>query len=392
MGAKVKKLRREFINLYGGSPGDIRVFYAPGRVNLIGEHTDYNGGLVFPAALTAGTYGLIRPRRDRVMNLASMNFPVKVKVNIDDITYKTSDDWANYPKGVALELKKDGYDLCGCDMLFEGDIPNGAGLSSSASIEVVTALALTSISKGSKHPELIKLALLAQRAENNFVGVNCGIMDQFSSAMGKENHAMLLNCKTMEYRYVPFDTTAYKLVISNTNKRRGLADSKYNERRSQCRQGISQLKKVMPKAECLGDITLEEYQTHGHVITDPVIKKRVEHIIKENDRVQKSVEVLENHDLPAFGRLMIQSHNSLRDLYEVTGIELDTLVEESLKAEGVLGSRMTGAGFGGCTVSLVAKDCIDGFIGTVAQGYNKKTGLKADFYIYDIGNGAREIQ
>lgn len=422
----IDELKEKFIEIYGGSRERIRVFSAPGRVNLIGEHTDYNGGFVFPAALTMGTVAVVRAREDRRLRLAATDLEDRVEAPLDKLDEYRHIKWGNYQLGVADQLQKHGYRLTGCDMLFHGTLPYGAGLSSSASIEMSAALALATIgmeTSGDKETnskketggkkgtigeketggdkeaagektaiDLVELAKIGQKAENLYAGVNCGIMDQFASAMGKANHAIFLNAKDLSYKLVPLDLGGHNIVIANTNKKRGLADSKYNERRKECEEGLNILKEVLPGISCLGDISYGQYSGHKHRIEDDVIRKRVEHVISENDRVLKSVETLYEGNLNEFGRLMVESHCSLRDLYEVTGIELDTLVEEALKIDGVLGSRMTGAGFGGCTVSIVRKNATEKFIEKVGIEYERKTGLKAKFYVSEIGDGAREVR
>ena len=392
----LKHIKEKFIELYGGSQDDLRVFYSPGRVNLIGEHTDYNGGYVFPAALTMGTTIVARPRKDNILNLAATDLEVRVNATLDNLQAYKNLKWGNYQLGVADELLKAGYKLVGCDMLFDDTLPHGGGLSSSAAIEVATGLALATLGKnaaGDYSPvDMKELAKIGQKTEHNYVGVNCGIMDQFASAMGKKDHAIFLDCKDLKFEHVPLKISGYKILISNTNVKRSLAHSKYNERREQCENGLRLIQSELNKAECLGDISLEEFEKHSCLIKDEVILKRVLHVISEDDRVLKSVKALNNNDIVTFGKLMTASHNSLRDLYEVTGIELDTLVEEALKIDGVLGSRMTGAGFGGCTVSLVKEDSVDEFIETVGKNYEVKTGLKASFYVSEVGDGGHEIK
>ncbi|NLC68097.1 MAG: galactokinase [Clostridiaceae bacterium] len=390
----VDELKEKFIEIYGHSEEKIRVFSAPGRVNLIGEHTDYNGGYVFPAALTMGTFVVARARADRILRLAATDLEDRVEASLDRLEEYRHLKWGNYQLGVADQLQKHGYGLTGCDMLFHGTLPYGAGLSSSASIEVATALTLATLGKEAFGEDaaidLVELAKIGQKAENLYVGVNCGIMDQFASAMGKVNHAIFLNAKDLSYKLVPLNLGDNNIVIANTNKKRGLGDSKYNERRRECETGLDVLKTVLPGISCLGDVSYEQFIEHKHVIKDEVIRKRVEHVVSENDRVKKSVETLYKGNLSEFGRLMVDSHCSLRDLYEVTGIELDTLVEEALKIDGVLGSRMTGAGFGGCSVSIVKKDATEWFIEKVGREYERKVGLKADFYVSEARDGARE--
>jgi len=391
----ISELKKKFIEIYHGTEEGIRVFSSPGRVNLIGEHTDYNGGYVFPAALTLSSTIIARPREDRNMNLIATDLGIQVKGSLDTLDEYKSLKWGSYQFGVADELQKAGYKLAGCDLLYHDTVPLGAGLSSSAAIEVATAITLVSLGNTAnalKQPvDMVQMALISQKAENNYVGVNCGIMDQFASAMGKANHAIFLNCRDLSYKHVPLKLKSYKIVIVNTNKKRGLADSKYNERRSQCEQAYSVLKEFLPQASCLGEISLQDFNKYKHEIKNDVIRNRAEHVIAEDDRVLKSVEALQNDDISLLGKYMIDSHNSLRDLYEVTGYELDTLVEEALKVEGVAGSRMTGAGFGGCTVSIVHTDYVNKFIEEVGKNYTKKTGLTPSFYVSEVGDGGREI-
>lgn len=388
--ANVEALKGQFIEHYGGQETDIAIFHAPGRVNLIGEHTDYNGGYVFPAALTFGTTLLIRKRSDRGLGLASTSFPASKLHSIDSVVYDEADDWMNYPKGIINELLSQGIQFgSGYDLLYHGEIPNGAGLSSSASIEVVTAFALLSME--GLPTDTVKIALLAQKSENEFNGVKCGIMDQFAVANGKKEHAILLMCDTLEYELVPFKSGSYKLIIGNTNKRRGLVDSKYNERRSQCEQAVSDLRAAYPSLELLGQLTLEQFEASKALIKDEIVRNRARHVVEEIDRVLKSIKALKGNDLESFGELMNASHDSLRDLYEVTGDELDAMVSAAREIPGVLGSRMTGAGFGGCTVSLVHEDSVELFREEVGRKYKEATGLKADFYVCSIGNGVERI-
>lgn len=383
------KLYHKFLELYGGEEGSVRMYHAPGRVNLIGEHTDYNGGYVFPAALTFGTTMLIRKRRDRKVRLASMNFELQKTMMLDEIAYDKADDWANYPKAMLFHLMKKGYSLSGYDVLYDGQIPNGAGLSSSASLQVVSGY-------GFLHMEGIEidrkqLALVAQESENQFLGVNCGIMDQFSVAMGKKEHALLLKCNTLEYEYVPAKLDGYSIVISNTNKRRGLIDSEYNARRTQCEQAVIDLQQAIPNLTLLAELTPEQYASHAHLIQLEEVSRRAEHVIYENGRVLESVDALKAGNLELFGQLMNASHASLRDLYEVSCHELNVMVEAAQEQDGVLGSRMTGAGFGGCTVSIVETNKIDSFMKNVGQKYREKTELEATFYTADIGDGVDHI-
>ena len=386
---RMDKLINQFVEKYGETNEEIRVFHAPGRVNLIGEHIDYNGGNVFPCALAFGTYAVVRKRDDQILNLASLNFELEVQVDMNHIKYEEKDDWGNYPKGVLKMLQNRGHELYGMDILLEGNIPNGSGLSSSASVELVILVAANALNN--LGIDQVELAKIGQLAENTFNGVNCGIMDQFAVAMGKKDHAILLDCDTLEYTYAPLVLDAYKLVIANTNKRRQLNESAYNERRSECEKALELLQKKFDVG-FLCHISPEEFKEHGGLIEDPVIYKRAKHVITENARSLEAAKALEGNDLERFGELMTQSHISLKEDYEVTGIELDTLVEEALKIEGVLGSRMTGAGFGGCTVSIIKEDAIDGFKEQVAQAYTEKVGYEPTFYIADVGDGAKEIK
>jgi galactokinase len=384
----IMDLESRFAQAYGDNY-DTSAFFSPGRVNLIGEHTDYNGGYVFPCALSFGTYAVARKRNGRVMKFASANYSTKVESPLDDLACRPEDKWANYLKGVAYEFIQAGYDLGGFEIFIEGDIPNGAGLSSSASIELLMAVALDSFfGLGMDRVEMVKLC---QKAENEFVGLNCGIMDQYASGMGKEGHAIFLDCKTLRHEYVPLDLRGRKLVIINTNKRRSLMDSKYNERRAECELALRQLNANLPGAKCLGDVSIEEFEANKRLITDPLALKRARHIIYEDARVKKSVELLKSGDLPAFGELMRQAHESMRDDFEATGPELDALVEEAWKAPGVVGARMTGAGFGGCAVSIVDEDAIESFKEEAGKGYTERTGLVPDFYVADVGDGARKL-
>ena len=384
-----KKLHDEFIKIYGESDEQIRVFKSPGRVNLIGEHIDYNGGYVFPAALSLSTTVLVRKRNDNIIRLYATDLKYVVQAELDRLEYYKDYKWGNYQLGVADQLIKDGYNVPGCEMLFEDKVPLGSGLSSSAAIEVATALALNRL--GGYETSMKDLAVISQKAEHNYVGVNCGIMDQFASAMGKADHAILLDCRDLSYSHIPLDTKDYKLVISNTKKKRSLGDSAYNQRREECEIALEKLKVVFPEADYLCDISLEELNRNMGILDNPVIRNRAIHVINENTRGIKSAEALKNGDLEEFGKLMIESHNSLRDLYEVSCFELDSLVEAALEQTGVLGSRMTGAGFGGCTVSLVNDNEVDSFINNVGWAYKEKTGQKAEFYISDIGDGGMEV-
>ncbi|WP_046213426.1 galactokinase [Paenibacillus wulumuqiensis] len=384
-----EQMKQAFTEKYG-TGGEIRIFHAPGRVNLIGEHIDYNGGYVLPAALEFGTLLAIRANNDGMVRLASVNFPeLEGTFALQEIGLKTTKEWMDYPLGIMTVLKGKGTTLTsGYDMLFFGNIPNGSGLSSSASIEVVTAYALISMEQG--HIDTVEIAVMSQKAENEFVGVNCGIMDQFAVANGIKDHAILLMCDTLEYDRVPFRTGQYKLVIGNTNKRRGLVDSKYNERRSQCEAALAALQPHVDNLNYLAQLTPEQFGLLEEQIQDAIVRNRARHVVEENARVLASVEALKRDDLQRFGQLMNESHESLRNLYEVSCEELDVMVEEARRIKGTLGARMTGAGFGGCTVSLVHEDDTDAFVQQAGQAYRERTGLEADFYICGVGNGVEE--
>ena len=386
-----QKVLERFQELFGAE-GDIRSYFSPGRVNLIGEHTDYNGGHVFPCALTIGTYGAARKREDRKIRFYSENFSKMgvFETSLDDLVYHEEANWTNYPKGVVWAFKEKGYEApTGFDMVMYGNIPNGSGLSSSASVELLMGVILVDL-YGFEGLSMIDLALLGQYAENRFNGMNCGIMDQFAIAMGKENQAIFLDTGDLSYEYAPIEMKGAKIVIAASNKKRKLTDSKYNERRAECEEALADIQKQMD-IKALGELTEEQFEQVQDAIQNPVCRKRAKHAVYENQRTIKAVAALKAGDLETFGRLMNASHVSLRDDYEVTGKELDTLVEAAWKQEGVIGSRMTGAGFGGCTVSIVKEEAIDGFIKNVGEIYEKEIGYAADFYVVEIGDGSRRI-
>lgn len=378
---------KEFIDVYGDG-GDIQEFFSPGRVNLIGEHIDYNGGYVFPCALDFGTYAAVRQREDNTVNFATLNFDKRVSLDLNDVVYKKEDDWVNYPKGVIKEFQDKGYGIGGFDILYYGNIPNGSGLSSSASLEVLTAVVVNSLFNCGE--DMVEMVLMSQRAENNFVGLNCGVMDQFAVGMGKENHAILLDCNTLKYDYVPLVLDGVKIVIGNTKQRRGLADSKYNERRAECDAAVADLNKEL-NIEYLCELDSDTFEQHKHLIKSDVSRIRAEHAVYENIRTIEAKKALDSGDLDRFGELMNQSHDSLRDLYDVTGEALDTMVEEARKIPGTIGARMTGAGFGGCTVSIVKEDAVDEFISKVGKNYQDRTGLQPEFYVANVGMGAGKL-
>lgn len=386
-----QEMEQLFISRYGENNESIRIFNAPGRVNLIGEHIDYNGGYVLPAALEFGTTLAVRKRSDRKVTFATTNFPFQTEINLEEIGSHKIEEWVDYPIGVIVELNKLNVSLTsGYDLLFHGEIPNGSGLSSSASLEVVTAYALLSME--GKECDTVEIALLSQRAENQYVGVNSGIMDQFAVANGAQDHAILLMCDTIEYELVPFRTGSYKIVIGNTNKRRGLVDSKYNERRGECDTALEILKQHEQDLGYLAHLKPERFEQIKGNLKDEVLLKRATHVVEENARVLESVTALRDNDLQKFGSLMNASHDSLRDLYEVSCVELDVMVEEARKIEGTLGARMTGAGFGGCTVSLVHEDSVDKFVSDVGKAYKSRTGLEGEFYVCGVGNGVHEMK
>jgi len=385
---EIQELERQFWAAFPGAK-EPEICRSPGRVNLIGEHTDYNGGYVFPCALSFGTYLATRKIPEPLIRMATTNFPFTAEIPLEKPFLKIGEEWVNYPLGVVSELAKRGFKPEGLEMVFSGNIPNKSGLSSSASIEMVTAVALDELyNLGYDRIELVKIG---RAAENNFVGVNCGIMDQFASGMGRKDHAIYLNCDTLDYELVPVKLDGYKLVIANTNKVRGLADSKYNERVAECQAAVKALQSGKP-IQYLAELSSAEFEQYNHLIPDEVVMRRARHAVLENERTSLAVKTLKAGDLVRFGQLMNDSHDSLRDDYEVTGLELDTLVAESRKIPGVIGSRMTGAGFGGCTVSLVKDEAVERMIAEVGPAYHAITGLTADFYVAEIGDGAKRIE
>ena len=368
-----------------------RTFFAPGRINLIGEHTDYNGGHVFPASISFGTYALAQKRDDQKIRFYSLNFPHIgiIECDLADLAYNKSHDWANFPKGMINYMRESGLILTtGMDILFYGDIPNGAGLSSSASIEMVTGVLLEGLFD--LQIDRVQMIQLGQKVENDYIGVNSGIMDQFAIGKGKKGHAILLNCQTLAYSYAPIELSNHEIMIINTNKQRTLAGSKYNERRAQCEQALVDLQTAL-QIESLGDLTKEQYEQHKHLITDETNQKRAKHAVYENERTVEALQQLQQGNLEAFGQLMNESHKSLQLDYEVTGIELDTIIQAAWDQQGVVGARMTGAGFGGCAIAIVEIDKVDSFKNNVNRIYSKKIGYGASFYTAVIGDGAREL-
>lgn len=381
----------KFKDIFKYGDENLDKFFSPGRVNLIGEHTDYNGGNVFPCAINFGTYAIASKREDNKVRVYSLNFEEEgvKEFTLDNLKNIKEDNWANYVKAVVYSFKKDGLKIeKGFDLVVYGDIPNGAGLSSSASLELL----ISEILKVYNNLDIdtIDMVKLSQKAENEFIGVNCGIMDQFAIGMGKKDKAIFLDTNSLKYEFVPIDLKGIKIVIANTNKRRGLMDSKYNERRSECEEALKDIKEHK-NINSLGELTEENLDEALSYIKRDVCKLRARHAVLENRRTIKAVELLNKSDISGFGKLMNDSHASLRDYYEVTGIELDTLVDLAQKTEGVIGSRMTGAGFGGCTISLVKEEKVDEFINKVKKGYREKIGYDADFYVAGVGDGTRKL-
>lgn len=382
-------LQEKFCTLFGDQPE--ASFFSPGRVNLIGEHIDYNGGLVFPCAITLGTYGTVKKRCDKLFRVYSLNFESVgvVEFSLNDLSYNPQHHWCNYLKGVLNYLLEDGHPIdTGLDIALFGNIPNGSGLSSSASLEILMCKICEEIY--GLNQTAVEAALLGKRVENHYIGVNSGIMDQFAIALGKTNHALLLDCNTQKYEHIPFLLKGYSIVIMNTNKRRELADSKYNERRSECESALSKLKNTFT-IHGLCDLKVENLKQVEMILEVPNELKRARHAITENARVIAATAALKANDLMTFGKLLNASHLSLKEDYEVTGKELDTLVAAAWTEEGVLGARMTGAGFGGCAISVVADDKIPSFIERVNKKYTEEIGYEASFYIASIGNGPKKI-
>ena len=385
-----EKVLKKFEELYGATDG-AGVYFAPGRVNMIGEHTDYNGGHVLPCALTIGTYAAVKKRADRKLRFYSMNFEKMgvVESSLDDLKPSDAAGWTNYPKGVIWAFAERGMKMdCGLDIVLYGDIPGGSGLSSSASLEVLTGFYLRDLF--GFDVTNVDLALIGQYSENNFNGMNCGIMDQFASAMGKKDNAIFLDTSDLSYQYAPLALEGAKIIVTNSNVKHSLVNSGYNTRRKESEQALADLQKVI-KIETLGDLTEEEFEANKSAIADAVCAKRAKHAVYENRRTIRAVEALKNNDLKAFGELMNASHVSLRDDYEVSCDEIDVLVEEAWKVDGVIGSRITGGGFGGCTVSIVKDEAVEAFKEKVGAAYMERVGKKADFYVVEIGDGPSKL-
>lgn len=386
-----EKLTAKFEELFGSAKG-AGYYFSPGRVNLIGEHTDYNGGHVFPCALTLGTYGIARKRTDRAVHLYSMNLDRLgvIEASLDDLTNKAEYNWANYPLGVIWAMTEKGYSFdCGFDLVIFGNIPNGSGLSSSASLEVLTGVILRDL-YGFEELSMTEIALIGQYSENNFNGCNCGIMDQFAVAMGKKDHAIFLDTSNLEYEYAPVVLEDAKIVITNSKVKHSLVDSQYNNRREECSHALQMLQTKLD-IQSLGDLDLDTYEANKSLITDPIEEKRARHAVAENQRTIEAVAALKAGDIARFGELMNQSHISLRDDYEVSCEEIDILVDLAWAIPGVVGSRITGGGFGGCTVSIVKNEAVDSFVNTIGPAYKEKVGHEAEFYIVDIGDGAGRL-
>lgn len=386
----IEKLTEKFREVYGDY-GDIRCYFAPGRVNLIGEHTDYNGGHVFPCALSIGTYGILRNRKDRSIRFFSVNYEDKgiIEKKLDGLFPSEEEEWTNYPCGVIWAFQHKGYQLeHGFDILIYGDLPVGAGLSSSASLEVLTGFVLKDIFQLSL--SMIEVAFICQYSENTFSGCNCGIMDQFTSAMGKKDYAVFLDTYTLEYEYVPIALDNARIVIVNSKVKHSLVDSAYNDRRKDCERALKDLKKVM-KIHSLGELSEREFEDHKEAIQDETRRKRVKHAVYENQRTVLAAKALKSGNIKLFGELMNASHVSLRDDYDVSCEEIDLLVELAWNMPGVLGSRITGGGFGGCTVNIVENDAVEDFVSVIGKKYKEITGLEAEFYFADAGDGARRL-
>ncbi len=383
-----EELKTAFEKQYGSSDG-VTGYFSPGRVNLIGEHTDYNGGFVFPCALSFGLYVFLRKTDDNLVKMASLNEDYYAEIPLSDLSKPHGKEWVNYPLGVIDQFAKRGIEFnTGAEMLFWGNVPNGAGLSSSAALEVVTGFAINELlGSGLSRLDIIKIG---QKAENEFVGVNCGIMDQFASCMGKKDHAVFLNCDTLEFDLVPVKLDGIKIVISNTNSPHKLDAGQYNQRVAECKEAVAEINKVKPIKQ-LGELSQADFDAVKDAIKDPVALKRARHVVSEIKRTTDAVKALKANKLKEFGEMMNASHISLRDDYEVTGKELDAMAEAAWEVDGVIGSRMTGGGFGGCTVSLVKEDAVDEFIATVGPAYQAKTGISPDFYVAEISDGTKQV-
>ena len=384
----IEQLKEKFISKYG--EGDFHGYFSPGRVNLIGEHTDYNGGFVFPCAISFGTYCFIRKTSGKTVRFASLNLPYEAEVKVEDLNKPIGKEWVNYQIGVFAQFLKKGLTFdSGADMMIWGNVPNGAGLSSSAALEVVTAVAVNDT--WGFGIDRVELAKMGRMAEHEFAGVKCGIMDQFISSMGKEGHACFLNCDTLDYELVPVKLDGAKIVISNTNSPHKLDSGKYNQRVAECHAAVEEISGLLRPVKALVEVSWDDFKKVEGKMTNEVAQMRARHVISEIQRTVDAVKELKAGNLEKFGQLMNGSHDSLRDDYEVTGLELDTMVEEARKIDGVIGSRMTGGGFGGCTVSIVKDEAIDTFVAEVGKNYKAKTGLNPEFYAAEIGDGGKKL-
>ena len=383
----IEQLKAKFIEKFG--EGEVSGYFSPGRVNLIGEHTDYNGGFVFPCALSFGIYCLVRKTDRKTVRFASLDMPFEAEVKVEDLNKAIGKEWVNYPIGVFAQFMKKGIAFeQGADLLFYGDVPTGAGLSSSAALEVVTGVMINDVYGFGI--DRIELAKMGQKAEHEYALVNCGIMDQFASAMGKKDHAIFLNCDTLSYDLVPVKLEGVKIVISNTNSPHKLDSGKYNERVAECHAAVKAIQPYQ-QINALGEISWEDFLKVEDKIENETVRRRARHVVSEIQRTTDAVRELKAGNLVKFGELMNGSHDSLRDDYEVTGFELDTMVEEGRKIAGVIGTRMTGGGFGGCTVSLVKDEAVETFIAQVGKNYHEKTGLNPVFYVAEIGDGGKKL-
>lgn len=384
----INSLKSRFLDIYG--PGEAAAFFSPSRINLIGEHIDYNGGMVLPCAISLGTYGIARRRSDNMLCLASENMDIRADVSLEGLKYEKKHGWANYAKGVVFHLMKAGYKAGGMEILVSGNIPSGAGLSSSASLEMLVGEMANQLYNNGEI-DRIELIKLCQKAENSFVGVMCGIMDQFAIGMGRKNKSIFLNCETLQYEYVDLDLKDYTIVIMNTNKRRALNESKYNERRSQCDKALEILRQHR-EIENLCQLSPDDFQLLSPFIEDETIRKRAQHAVYENDRVKKATLALKNEDIELLGRLIKESHDSLKNLYEVTGRELDAIADAANSMDFCAGARMTGAGFGGCAIAIVRNERVNEFIDNVNNLYKEKIGYDAGFFVTGIGDGTKMLQ
>lgn len=384
------KLVKDFTELYGDNKEEIKKFFSPSRINIIGEHIDYNGGKVFPCAIEIGTYGIARKNDKNLLRLASMNMDLKGELDLRAMDYKEENDWMNYPLGVVKFLEEEGHTIGGLDILIYGNIPNGSGLSSSSSLELLIG-EMVNVFYNQGQIDKLDLVKIGKRTENEFIGVNSGIMDQFIIGLGKKDHAMLIDTNSLDYEYYPFDLKDNKIVILNTNKRRELKDSKYNVRRQECDDALAILKNYKEDINYLCDLGKNDLPLL-HYIGEENLRDRAEHAIKENLRVQEASQALEKGDIARLGQLLVESNDSLRDLYQVTGPHLDSITKHANEFEGCLGARMTGAGFGGCGIAIVKENLVNEFINYVAPRYEKDTGIKADFIISDVGDGVAEIK